>query len=101
MIIIDPHPFVFKQVKTMLGELCNKPKYEKTMVVLGYNVMPCSEARRLKAKHPDHKLVIYNMEQLYRGSPWINSNTRAWFEQADEIWDYNLENIKFFAEVLG
>ena len=48
MIIIDPHPFVFKQVKAMLKELCDKPKYEKVMVVLGYNVMPCSEALKLK-----------------------------------------------------
>jgi hypothetical protein len=101
MIIIDPHPFVFKQVKAMLKELCDKPKYEKVMVVLGYNVMPCSEALKLKEKHPDYKLVVYNLEQLYVGSPWLNANTRGWFMRADEIWDYNLENIKFFSEVLG
>lgn len=101
MIIIDPHPFVFKQVNAMLKELCDKPKYDKVMVVLGYNVIPCSEAIKLKEKHPDYKLVVYNLEQLYSGSPWLNANTKEWFSRADEIWDYNMENIDFFSSVLG
>lgn len=101
VIVVDPHPFVFKQVHSMIDELCATSKYDKTIVVLGYNVIDCREAEKIKKEHPGFKLVVYNMEQLYKGSPWLNRNSLSWFNVADEIWDYNMENISFFADELG
>ena len=97
MYVIDNHPFVIKHVKTMIEGLCTSSNYDDTVVVLGYNVMNPNNIDDIRSKHPGCKLAVYNLEQLYDGSPWVNHDSLIWFRKSDEIWDYNLENINYLA----
>lgn len=101
MIIIDTHPFVFKHVKTMVEELCKSSKYDDYVLVLGYNVMPIEKLYDLKRKYKGMKIAVYNLEQFYTGSPWLNKNTLQWLKNADEVWDYNKENLMFLKSQLN
>ena len=99
------NPFI--QVKQMVDELYgNDPNYQNYLVVLGYNVGPAiSQIRKM---YPSKKIVVYQLEQLYDYlSLWYNPNdhrafvrkrtshVHEWLVKADEIWEYDLDNIRF------
>jgi hypothetical protein len=82
-----------------------------TVIVVGYNVgYPFFE---FKKRHPGKRIIMYQLEQLcdYQ-SPWYNptstnkmviqrtNHVKEWLDNADEIWDYDLDNIAFL-EGLG
>lgn len=101
MIVLDSHPFVFKQVKIMVEELCSNPKYDDTVLILGYNIFPASGLDSCRKKYPGKKIAIYNLEQFYDGSPWLNSHSLYWLKNVDEVWDYNKENLKYLRTKYG
>ena len=89
------NPFVFAEVEAMLkARYATMPGMENTVVVLGSNVsmlMP----EQFRQQHMGMRMVVYNLEQLFKGSPWLNNKTLAWLRAADEVWDYDTENLNF------
>lgn len=91
--------------KIVFGDVCtylkwkygNDPAYANAVVVLGYNVANCSIGE-LRQKYPGYRVVVYNLEQLFPGSKWVNDKSRAWWDDADELWDYDRDNILFLQE---
>jgi len=85
---------VFDHIEiTLLEHFGNRPEYDKTLVVLGYNVLPSLDF--LRQKYPGFKIVIYQLEQLAKDSPWVNKGCYEVLKSADEIWDYDQGNIKW------
>lgn len=83
---------VFDHVEITLRELVgNNPKYDNTVFVLGYNVL--KNMQFLKTDYPGYRVIIYQLEQLYDGSPWVNRQSYHNLQAADEIWDYDQSNI--------
>lgn len=83
---------VFDHVEISLRELVgNNPKYDTTVFVLGYNVL--KNLNDIKSKYPGYKVIIYQLEQLYDGSHWVNRQSFYNLRAADEIWDYDQSNI--------
>ncbi len=85
----------FDHIEIALKELGDKnPNFDKVVFVLGYN---CFENLNfVKDKYPDYKVIIYQLEQLSNSkSPWWNNRTYNNLKQADEVWDFSLNNIKF------
>lgn len=101
MIIIDRHPFVFKHIKAMVEELCSVPKYDDVVLVLGYNVYPVSVLNDIKKQYGGKRIVVYNLEQMHDGSPWVNKNCISWLKGCDEVWDYNKNNILYLYKKFG
>lgn len=88
---------VFDHVEISLRELVgNNPKYNTTVFVLGYNVL--KNLNDIKAKYPGYKVIIYQLEQLYDGSPWVNRQSFYNLRAADEIWDYDQSNIAWMRQ---
>lgn len=92
---------VFKPVTILLNEYYgNNPAFDKHMVFFGYN-LPDSEHpspfldMMAKAKSDGYKVIIYQLEQLFRESYWVNPMAKERLQFADEIWEYDYENIGF------
>ncbi len=90
---------VFGAVKCFVEELPGDG-----VVILGYNVY--WNEKDLRAKFPNQKLIIYQLEQLcawydvsHRGAIKIRSKQclKA-LNECDEIWDYDVENILFLRD---
>lgn len=89
------NPFVFADVETMLrAKFANTAGMDNTVVVLGSGISKLTP-EQFKQQHLGMRLVVYNLEQLFKGSPWLNNKTMAWLAAADEVWDYDIENINF------
>jgi hypothetical protein len=88
---------VFSHIEATLYEYYkNNPKFSKTVFVLGYNVLPSLDF--LRKKFPGHKVIVYQLEQLYNGSMWVSNKAREILRSADEIWDYDEHNINWMRE---
>lgn len=85
---------VFDHIEiTLLEHFGNRPEYDKTLVVLGYNVLPSLDF--IRQKYPGFKIVIYQFEQLTKDSPWVNKGCYDVLKSADEVWDYDQGNIEW------
>ena len=88
---------VFDHIEVTLREhFGNRPEYDKTLVVLGYNVLKSLDF--LRVKYPGFKIVIYQLEHLMTGSPWVNRGCYDILKSADEVWDYDELNIRWMAD---
>lgn len=89
------NPFVFADVETMLkAKFGTMAGLDNTVVVLGSSIAQITP-EQFRQQHLGMRLVVYNLEQLFKGSPWLNNKTLAWLRAADEVWDYDTENINF------
>lgn len=97
MLIVESfNQYVFADVKVLLeAKYASDPAFSNVNIVLGHNVSSMTP-EQYRAKNPGRKIIVYNMEQLYRGSYWVNESTMHWYLTADEVWDYDTENILFF-----
>lgn len=83
---------VFVHIEETLKELYgDNPKYEHTVIILGYNVLP--SLAFLREQYPGYKLIVYQLEQLFVGSSWVNKKCYNNLYAADEIWDYDEGNV--------
>lgn len=101
----------FRQVKIMIDEIYgNNQVFNNYLVILGYNVGPSIAAIRLQ--YPNKIIVLYQLEQLFNYlSLWYNpqdprafvrertKHVHEWLTMADEVWDYDLDNIKFLKKL--
>ena len=61
------------------------------VVVLGYHAAPAGcTIEHVRADNPGKKIVVYQLEQLYDGSPVINGRCGDWLKKADEVWEFDL-----------
>lgn len=66
------------------------------VVVLGYSDPNCTcTIDQVRADNPGKRVIVYQLEQLFDGSVYINSRTAPWLKKADEIWDFDLGNIAY------
>jgi len=98
----------FEPIKKMIIDIYSKiSEYDNYLVILGYNKMNMSISD-FKKKYPTKKIVIYQLEQLNDcNSHWYNTKSedpyiieatnsnKKKLKKCDEIWDYDLDNIKF------
>ncbi|MCX5749697.1 MAG: hypothetical protein NTZ10_05595 [Candidatus Saganbacteria bacterium] len=61
---------------------------EKTNIVLGYHLIPFNDGMK------EIKYIPYQFEQIGAEGGWDSENQKKLLENAFEIWDYSLENIK-------
>lgn len=95
MKIICEKMLVFSEVYRMLDALYGSdPAYENTVIVLGYNVADYLPDQ-LRQEYPGKKLIVYQFEQLFDGSKWVNERMRRWLTGVDEIWEYDLSNMEW------
>jgi glycosyltransferase involved in cell wall biosynthesis len=101
----DTHPFKSTQA-FILSKFSNNPKYNNSIVLLGYN-LEC-DMLYYRTKYPKSKIIIYQLEQLFNNeSLWYNTKSdnntivnrtkhiQNILNKCDEIWDYDLDNIEF------
>lgn len=95
---------VFKPVTILLDEYYgSKSEFDKYFVMFGYN-LPDSEHPRPfmtilnEAKANGYAVVIYQLEQLFRSSYWVNPMAIERLNAADEVWEYDYENIWFMVD---
>ena len=95
MITVSENKVVFSEVERMLHALHDSDRaYDDTVVVLGYNVAKYLPSK-LRRDYPGKKLVVYQLEQLFDRSKWVNEHTYRWLKGADEIWEYDLSNMEW------
>ncbi len=88
---------VFDHVETMLREYVgSNPAYNQTVFVLGYNVL--KDLTEVRQKYPGYRIIIYQLEQLFEGSHWVNRHSYEMLKQAHEIWDYDYANIQWMRQ---
>ena len=98
MIIEATNRFVFTEVARMLKEQCGgKPEFANTVFILGHVDTRCT-LKMMREKYPNKKLVVYQLEQMYNGCKYANKHVFEWLTGADEIWDYDLDNIEWLAK---
>ena len=80
--------------------------FDNSLIVFGYNLSdkyqsePLQQMIALEKAKGTH-VIIYQLEQLYENSPWLLVDTIMLLKLADEIWDYDLQNIEFLRERFG
>lgn len=93
MIIISLNDLVFGDISRMLDAVYGSdPAYADTVLIMGYNVAPYGP-QKLRKDYPGKRIVVYQLEQLFDGSKWVNKHAAAWFNGCDEIWEYDLSNL--------
>lgn len=82
---------VFSDIEIWLKE---KFSYLKnTTIILGYNVL---NVELIKKFRPNRKIIIYQLEQFFQGSNWLNAEVLNKLKLADEIWEYDENNISYY-----
>jgi hypothetical protein len=95
MIIDSFNDYVFTDVKKWLtAKFSDNRDYDHTCVVLGSAASKMTP-EQYRASRPGYRIVVYNLEQLFSGSVWANQFTFDWLRKADEIWDYDIDNINY------
>ena len=95
MKIYSMNDVVFTDIARLLMAKYGKDAaFDKCVVVLGYNLPQCTP-ESVRAKFPGHRIIIYQLEQLFNGSKWATQHAYNWLKTADEIWDYDLDNIEW------
>ena len=108
-----PNNNPFEAVKVfVLEKFGENEKYINSIIVLGYNFN--FNIDDIKLKNPNKKIIIYQLEQLYNNrSQWYNPNStnktvisrtehiNYVLSKCDEIWDYDLDNIKFIKKQIN
>ena len=85
---------VFKDVSDYLKYTYgNDPKYNNVVFVLGYMILDMNAIRK---KYQSSKLIILQLEQIFPGSQWFNKQTIRGLRIADEIWEYDTQNRKYY-----
>lgn len=98
----------FSSIQIYIEEVYGKkPEFNNYIVVLGYNLGDLT-IDQVRDKYPGSKIVIYQLEQLSSPDnlwfnekhklPMVRSRTKridGWLKGADEIWDYDISNIRF------
>jgi hypothetical protein len=85
---------VFSHVEVMLrSKYSENPNFNNTLFVLGYNVL--ENLNFLRQQYPNYKIIVYQLEQLYNNSDWVNQKNYKILKSADEIWDYDESNIQW------
>ena len=88
---------VFDHVEKTLIEYFDKnTSFDNVVFVLGYNVL--SNLAFLRTQYPKYKLIVIQLEQLHKESIWVNKRSYSILKSADEIWDYDYNNIKWMQE---
>jgi len=96
MIIHNEHK-VFDHVAIMLQyHYSNDPMYDNVVFVLGYNVMRSLDP--VRKKYPRKKIIVFQLEQLFEGAIWAKKYLGSVLRTADEVWDYDEENIIFMKQ---
>ena len=98
MDILATNRFVFTEVARMLKELyAGKPEFANTMFILGH-VDPRCKLPEIRKQYPDKKIIVYQLEQMYTGCRFATKHAHEWLTGADEVWDYDLDNIEWLAK---
>lgn len=88
---------VFDHVEITLREyFSSDPRYSNTLFVLGYNVL--HDLTAFRRQYVGYKIIVIQLEQLYKESIWVNRQSYNVLKSADEIWDYDESNIKWMRE---
>ena len=79
-----------------LKEMCewrwgNNPR--NAIIVLGYQI--ACPIEQFRQENPGKEIIVYQFEQLHDASPWNCEHVLNWLKNADEIWDYDPQNIQW------
>jgi hypothetical protein len=85
---------VCEDVRQMLYEHFAETE-QYSAFILCYQLFTYDEFLTIKNRHPDHRIIVYQLEQL----PVFKISTDAVMilRDCDEVWDYDAENIRFLA----
>lgn len=50
-----------------------------------------------RSTHPHKRVIVYNLEQMFPGATCANPFYLDWLRKADDVWDYDIDNINFLA----
>lgn len=91
---IDEYNIYFRPVTEFLLEHYDKREYNNCIFILGtYNFYNMSYFRN---KHPNKKIIIYQLEHMVGNGYWKDTNSIINnFKDCDELWDFDLLNIKY------
>ena len=93
------HP-AFSHVEKMVKDKYSDAIYDNSIVMFGYNLpdqfhsLPFIEIME-NERASGNRVIIYQLEQLYAESPWVNDLTIKRLSIADAIWDYDMQNIEY------
>lgn len=93
--IAYPLYYSLKKLNFNVSICHNELNRDATNILIGLCDIPT-----LPAKALPKDTIIYNMEQLVRGSKGLNKDYLALCSRF-QVWDYSLENIKRFSEYYG
>ena len=89
---------VFDHVAITLHELFDKnPKFDKTLFVLGYNIL--KDLNFLRQQYKGYKIIIYQLEQLHDKSHWVNKQSYNNLKQADVYTKLDISKQNFYKAI--
>lgn len=92
---IIPTP-TFSHAGIMCQDIYGKmDKFNHSLIALG--IQFCQKPEIIKEANSNLKIIGYQFEQLFHGSPYINNHMKSWIRSKNEIWEYDLDNIDFQA----
>jgi len=81
----------FNDVELMTKHHYETDENEDDVLVLGWNVK--QPVHVLRQMFPNKRIIIYQLEQLVVGNHWSTEHIVGTIRGADEIWDYDMNNI--------
>jgi hypothetical protein len=104
---ISPFNIVIKMVMELYG---NDDNYNNSILVFAYN--RGESIAEFRKSNPNKKIIVYQFEQVYNNlSYWYNPKSNLpyiikrtqhvsdWLRNADEIWEYDLNNLIFLRKI--
>lgn len=86
----------------MISEATKDNYYiEENAVVVMCNYL-YNDLKHLREIHPNSKIIVYQLEPISENNTWWPPEViTRYLHEADEVWDYDLNNIKYLKEQCG
>jgi hypothetical protein len=90
----------FSHIKIMLENTYGQSStYNNTVIVLGYHLLPSLEV--VRNLYPGKRVIVYQLEQHEVRRPWTTKKNKQILLSADEVWDYDIDNIEWLQRLWG
>lgn len=96
------YPDRYKWHWEMLAEATMNNYFVEGDCVVVMGIYLHEDISRIRELYPDSKIIVYQLEPISENNAWWDTNTITRFlRDADEVWDYDLNNIEYLREELG
>jgi len=97
-------PNRYAQHWRMLSETINNNYFVDgdVLIIMGVYIQSDFTVKQYREQYPNSKIILYQLEPISENNVWYkNEEITKYLHEVDEVWDYDLNNIKYLREACG